>query len=217
LFAAAWDAALTIARERLADTLLARSMEGNVEQIYRNDELIGERHFLDNRLGLQILRRLDRLAREERAAAAKTPSPAVGAIDWALAIEALRSGDDAGVARALALVDGNKVEEVEGAPNLPLCDEDDGLDLTDRCWLDEIDHLWMTDFPPPPGFTGYQSRAYDGDDSDEAYVRVCTDEEVAVLTADAARGRAAERAADEELRDEWFAHLRAECTSSSRP
>jgi hypothetical protein len=33
VFAAAWDAALTIARERLADTLLARSMEGNVEQI----------------------------------------------------------------------------------------------------------------------------------------------------------------------------------------
>src|SRR4051794_4710172 len=33
IFAAAWDAALSIARERLADTLLARSMEGNVEQL----------------------------------------------------------------------------------------------------------------------------------------------------------------------------------------
>src|SRR3954471_4669855 len=62
VFAAAWDAALSIARERLADTLLARSMEGNVEQIYRDGELIGERHLLDNRLGLAILRRLDRLA-----------------------------------------------------------------------------------------------------------------------------------------------------------
>jgi hypothetical protein len=48
-FAAAWDAALTIARERLADTLLARSMEGNVEQLYKDGELIGERHLLDNR------------------------------------------------------------------------------------------------------------------------------------------------------------------------
>jgi hypothetical protein len=62
VFAAAWDAALTIARERLADTLLARSMEGNVEQIYKDGELVGERHVLDNRLGLAILRRLDRLA-----------------------------------------------------------------------------------------------------------------------------------------------------------
>jgi hypothetical protein len=62
VFAAAWDAALSMSRERLADTLLARSMEGNVEQIIRNDELVGERHFIYNRLGLAILRRLDRLA-----------------------------------------------------------------------------------------------------------------------------------------------------------
>ena len=62
VFAAAWDAALSIARERLADTLLARSMEGNIEQIYKDGELVGERHVLDNRLGLQILRRLDRMA-----------------------------------------------------------------------------------------------------------------------------------------------------------
>jgi hypothetical protein len=46
VFAAAWDAALGIAHERLADTLLARSMEGNVEQLFRDGELVGERHFL---------------------------------------------------------------------------------------------------------------------------------------------------------------------------
>ena len=39
VFAAAWDAALSIARERLADTLLARSMEGNVERMYRDGML----------------------------------------------------------------------------------------------------------------------------------------------------------------------------------
>ena len=52
VFAAAWEAALGIARERLADTLLARSMEGNVEQIYRDGVLVGERHVIDDRLGL---------------------------------------------------------------------------------------------------------------------------------------------------------------------
>ena len=40
----------------------ARSIEGNVEQIYKDGVLIGERHVIDNRLGLAILRRLDRLA-----------------------------------------------------------------------------------------------------------------------------------------------------------
>src|SRR4051812_20304294 len=147
VFAAAWDAALGIARERLADTLLARSMEGNVEQIFRDGELVGERHFLDNRLGLQILRRLDRLAdatsvRPERSRATLVPAQP---IDWAFALEALRTGDDAGVARALALIKSNEVEEVEGDPNLPLRDEDDeddddSLDLTDRCWRDGIEH-----------------------------------------------------------------------------
>ena len=61
-FAVAWNASLTIARERLADTLLARSMEGNIEQLYKDGELVGERHTLDNNLGLALLRRLDRLA-----------------------------------------------------------------------------------------------------------------------------------------------------------
>jgi hypothetical protein len=86
VFAAAWDAALSMSRERLADTLLARSMEGNVEQIIRNDELVGERHFIDNRLGLAILRRLDRLAdtglstssRGVRAPTAPAPRSQVG-------------------------------------------------------------------------------------------------------------------------------------------
>jgi hypothetical protein len=232
VFAAAWDAALSIARERLADTLLARSMEGNVEQLYRDGVMIGERHLLDNRLGLAILRRLDRLAEmgmavstigqrvtlkhEPRPTPACNPQP----VDWNLAIEALRTGDDEAVARALAMIEepalsltkGDKVEEVEGPPN-PSSegDDDDSLDLSDRCWRDPIDDdLWMTDFPPPAGFDGYESRPYDDIGDDEPYARACTPDEVAILEADEAADRAAERAEDEQLRDEWFALLRAE-------
>jgi hypothetical protein len=225
VFAAAWDAALTIARERLADTLLARSLEGNIEQIWRDGELVGERHLIDNRLGLAILRRLDRLA--EMGMAVSTigsrvtlkyeprPTPACNphTIDWTLAVEALRTGDDAGVAKALALVEGDKVEEVEEPPN-PSSDgdnEDDTLDLSDRCWRDPIDaDIWLTDFPPPTGFTGYESRDYDDIDDDEPYQRACTEEEVAILEADERAARAAERADEEALRDEWFALLRSE-------
>jgi hypothetical protein len=236
VFAAAWDAALGIARERLADTLLARSMEGNVEQIYKDGELVGERHFLDNRLGLQILRRLDRRADAAVPAAVRPPRGRGTAlpsrpIDWSFAVEALRTGDDEGVARALALLEFNEVEEVEGDPiaglpgaarapgsNVPLhAEEDDGLDLSDRCWIDGIDDIWMTNFPPPPGFDGYESRPYDDIDDDEPYVRVCTEEEVAILNADRAAERAEERAEDEQLRDEWFALLRAGGAANSPP
>jgi hypothetical protein len=68
----------------------------------------------------------------------------------------------------------------------------------------------MTDFPPPHGFTGYESRPYDENDPDERYVRVCTEEEVELLDGDEARQRAAERAEDEALRDAWFEMLREE-------
>ncbi|MBW0006311.1 MAG: hypothetical protein JO335_01225 [Sphingomonas sp.] len=222
-FAAAWDAALGIARERLADTLLARSMEGNVEQLYRDGELVGEKHVIDNRLGLAILRRLDRLADTGLSTSARgvraptAPSPVRQPIDWNFAIEALRTGDDEGVAKALALIEGHKVEEVEGPPNSLIQSEGgETLDLSDRCWWSEVDGCWLTDFPPPAGFTGYESRGYDEIDDEEPYVRACTEEEAAILAADAAADRAADRAEDELLRDEWFAFLRAELSSSNR-
>ena len=226
VFAAAWDAALTIARERLADTLLARSIEGNVEQLYRDGIIVGERHFLDNRLGLQILRRLDQLAEREFPRAgrgpgqrngAATPRPDVAqSIDWNLAVDALRTGDDEAVARALALIKSNEVEEVEGDPNRPLHGDDDQfLDLSDRCWWDEREATWFTDFPPPAGFTGFESRDYDDTADEEPYERACTPDEAAILDADAAAERAAERAEDEQLRDEWFELLKSELESSA--
>ena len=218
LFAAAWDAALTIARERLADTLLARSMEGNVEQIYRDGELVGERHSLDNRLGLAILRRLDRLAEtglstsSRGVRAATAPAPAPQPVDWELAITALRTGDDAGVAQALALAKSYEVEEVEGPP-VSLSQEPETIDLSPRCWLDEMDQVWMTDFPPPDGFDGYESGDYDDIGDEESYARACTAEEVAVLEADRQAVRDAERAEDAALRDAWFSYLRGELGS----
>lgn len=218
VFAAAWDAALSIARERLADTLLARSMEGNVEQIYKDGELVGERHVLDNSLGLAILRRLDRLAEGGVCVSARdlpfsgqwrTPALHRGSFNWEHAIDALRTGDDEGVASALALAKSYEVEEVEALGDGHAAEEeDDGLDLSDRCWKDALDDVWMTDFPPPDGFAGYESRSYDDIDDDDLYVRACTEEEVAILEADARADRARERAEEEALRDAWFEFLR---------
>jgi len=140
----------------------------------------------------------------------RKPAPSHGSFNWEHAIDALRSGDDEGVAKALALLEGHKVEEVEAPRDGQPEEEEEGLDLSDRCWIDGIDHIWMTDFPPPEGFTGYESRPYDEPDEDERYVRACTEEEAAILEADRAALRAAERAEDEALRDEWFALLRSE-------
>lgn len=130
-FAAAWDASLTIARERLADTLLARSIEGNVEQIWRGGEIVGERHAIDNRLGLAILRRLDRLAEtgfstsSRGLRSADAPAPQAQPIPWDMMVDTLRTGTPDDVAAALALIKGDKVEEVEG-PAVSLSQGDSG-------------------------------------------------------------------------------------------
>lgn len=68
----------------------------------------------------------------------------------------------------------------------------------------------MTDFPPPPGFAGYENRPYDDFHEDERYVRACTDEEAAILDADHAADRAAVREEDAALRDRWFDLLKGE-------
>jgi len=62
-FRLGWDAAILIARARLADDLLARALTGH-EEVIRKDTDAGEitRHRHDNRLAMSMLSRLDRMA-----------------------------------------------------------------------------------------------------------------------------------------------------------
>ena len=61
-FALAWDAALLIARGRVSDEVMSRSVHGVIDRVYRNGELVAERHRYDNRLTMAVLTRLDRQA-----------------------------------------------------------------------------------------------------------------------------------------------------------
>ncbi|MBA3729913.1 MAG: hypothetical protein H0W92_03775, partial [Sphingomonas sp.] len=59
LFAAGWDAALSMARARLADELFHRAVHGTVDQVWKDGEVVAERHRHDNRLSIAVLNRLD--------------------------------------------------------------------------------------------------------------------------------------------------------------
>jgi hypothetical protein len=61
-FSLAWDAALLLARARMSDELMSRSLNGCIDRLYRNGELVAERHRHDNRLAMAVLARLDRQA-----------------------------------------------------------------------------------------------------------------------------------------------------------
>ena len=113
------------------------------------------------------------------------------------------------------------MEEVEDPPFFSgEGDSDENeIDHSDRCWTND-DGGWMTSFPPPAGFTGYESCEWG--EPDETYARDCTPEDSALLEADAKRLQSLERSDDEERRDEWFALLRSDLalaneTSSPAP
>ncbi|HYG29315.1 MAG TPA: hypothetical protein VD887_03775 [Allosphingosinicella sp.] len=61
-FALAWDAALLLSRSAIGDDVIGRSRYGVVDKVYRNGELVAERHRYDNRLTMAVLARLDRQA-----------------------------------------------------------------------------------------------------------------------------------------------------------
>ena len=63
-FQLAWRAALLLARRRLADDLMSRAVSGQVDRLWSKGRLWRERHHQDNRLGLALLARLDRIAAE---------------------------------------------------------------------------------------------------------------------------------------------------------
>ncbi|MBA3525718.1 MAG: hypothetical protein M3438_09430 [Pseudomonadota bacterium] len=213
VFAAGWDAACEIARAPLADALYERAVEGVTDTITRGGEVVVDRHRHDSRLSIAVLHRLDK--RCDRAAEAGARHLALVARwdDW---LRLVGKGEDEA---AQALLETPLLENplLENPPHGQLGqlpegenptedDEEDkkaGLDLSDRCWT-HPDKLWLTSFPPPAGFIGYENRPYDEDQDVEPYERECTAQETAILDADTARAAAAERAEHEALRDSWF-------------
>ena len=217
LFAEGWETALGIARERLADTLLARSIEGNVEQIIKDGEIVAEKHFIDNRLGLAVLKRLDQRA-DGALLARRQPSPSrpVKEPDWDLALNALRTGEADDIATALAMLKGGEVGEVCDPP-LPdgpckLCSQEvEETDPQYSCWKENGE--WWTDFAPPEDSSGIEV----GQWNSYSYKRLCTDEEAELLEAReqlATRESLVEAAAE---RDRWFAELKDELEAEAAP
>ena len=175
LFAEAWQTALAIARDRLADTLLARSIEGNVEQIIKDGEIVAEKHFIDNRLGLAILKRLDQ--RADGAGSRRQPSPSRSGAepDWELALAALRTGDADKISAALTMLKRAEVCEVCD----PKFEEPDANFDHPRIWQEWRTDEWRTNYPPPTGFDGFEQ----GDWEDENYCRALSEGELAALVA----------------------------------
>ncbi len=92
-FAIGWDAARLLARDRVADLLTARAIDGQDETITRADGSTVTRHRYDNRLAAYVLTRLDRYADTHDATAAGQ-GPRVVAGDFDAFLTLIEEGGD---------------------------------------------------------------------------------------------------------------------------
>ena len=205
VFAKAWEAALSMARERLADELLARSLKGGAEQLLKDGCIVAERHTFDNKLAFAMLRRLDHRAelgttfRNPAAWEIPVPAPAVKG-QWQELLDALseeRSDD------AMALLDPPKVDsEVDDPPVEGVEGDDvDEPHVPKRVWQEYLSGAWRTSFPPPPDFNGEEKGAWE----EPGYSRSLTATELAAVTTGGADEEGVTLEQDEADRDAFFA------------
>lgn len=223
IFARAWEAALAMARDRLADELLARSLKGSHEALLRDGAIVAERQHYDNKLAFAVLRRLDR--RAELGASFKTPpkweqrepAPAIKG-QWDALMEAL-ADDRQDVADRLLTEPLAEVDSKIDDPRFSFDDsrrahdsrgqsehDDADDDASERVWRQWGSEEWRTDFPPPPGFDGDETGSWE----EEGYSRSLTDQELAGLAAAGLADPPPEEVTIEEdecARDAFFASL----------
>lgn len=206
-FRLGWDAALLLARTRLADTLMERAIDGQEDVITRDpDAHVRTRHRHDNRLALSLLARLDRFADDGHAAHGDAR---LIAGDWAAFLDLVADGHgDSAVALFLAARRPEAADENAGGP----CqlrgggegEPDAAYPLS--VWRDDELGTFRTNFPPAPDFTGDQwgKFAIDWD-----YERGLTVEETTLMAAAADVRDRLDRARGEARRAAWFDNMRA--------
>ena len=152
LFALAWeDALIDGALPRLADELLSHAFKGSVERYYRDGEMVGEKHYTDTRLGLALLKRLDRMAAERAAS------------DAAAATKAAQEARAEARRAAAAEFEYEQVDEVDDQPFSPTLDHPHPRIL-------HTDKGWRTSFPPPARRAAeddWVALGYDPDDPEQ--------------------------------------------------
>lgn len=176
-FQLAWRAALMLARRRIADDLMSRAVNGQVEQIWRDGQLWRERRRYDNRLGLALLTRLDRQAAEDEL----DPAASLVADEFAEFVEIAGKGGKGAAAfvrnRARGLRDRREADLLMRSENHDLYRLDPSeIDISDlpidgkTGWTDEQierakcagvlreipDAKWDTFDPLPRGRTRYE-------------------------------------------------------------
>ena len=224
VFALGWLAAILVSRDRLFDDLMERAFMGQEDEMIRdpdNNRLVRKR--IDNRLGMGMLARLDRMVADVAASDVGgeplLASARIVAGDFEKFLDLVEregGGAEAGVflaagagtqscafhyqlAEKTASFDDDPEADEEAHPVFD--DSPEGLAAGLSVWRDDSDSEWRTDFPPPPGFDAEEHGEY----GDQGYERTLTDAETAVQDARHYVETRPFIAAAQDARDAWFA------------
>ena len=224
VFALGWLAAILVSRDRLFDELMERAFMGQEDEMIRdpdNNRLVRKR--IDNRLGMGMLARLDRMIADADASNVGgeplLPAARIVAGDYEKFLDLVEregGGAEAGVYLAAGAgaqtcafhyqlaqktegFDEDSVGDEEAQPVFD--DSPEGLAAGLSVWRDDSDSEWRTDFPPPPGFDAEEHGEY----GDQGYERTLTDAETAVQDARHYVETRPFIAAAQDARDAWFA------------
>lgn len=225
-FKLGWAAAVLIARERLGDDLLERAIHGYEEEYVRtppdeNGEVRIRRHRIDSRLGMEYLKRLDRMADGVAENAGELQLAQIIMGDWEAFLDRLAPVEgEGGVAAVACWLAGrdNRFNPLSGLWEKPDEDcevtqisavsaQDIEADLPPEeeaacmsVWYCSISDGYRTDFPPPTDFDGDE----DGQFGDRGYERTLSDEEERIQMAMNATANAPLRKAGINAREAWF-------------
>jgi hypothetical protein len=213
-FALGWDAAVLIARARLADDLMERALEGQEESMTRSGDTI-TRHKHDNRLAMSLLSRLDRMAEAPAAPGNDAGRARIVAEDFEAFLDLIENDGDRNAVLAFltARTPALPAPETAETGDPEQCDllsqallkEKGYASVTERAkamgfWFDHRAQEWRTSFPRPEGFDGEE----EGSLEDEDYERDLDEAEEAQLERARAKLNADIEAAGRALRDEVF-------------
>ncbi len=231
VFALGWLAAILVSRDRLFDDLMERAFLGQEEELVRHPEsnrLVRRR--IDNRLGMGLLSRLDRMIADAAEREPLLPAARIVAGDFERYLDLVEQDASAADVRLfLASSAGDATcafhyqlaqksagfEEEEAALEGSAESDpraDDSPEAYAAClsvWYDGEDEEWRTNFPPPPGYDGVEFGSY----GDADYERTLTEAEAEVQDARKAVEDRPYVAAAHKARDAWFrpeAAVRAE-------
>ena len=216
-FGLGWDAAILVSRYALSDMLMDRAVNGYEEVSSKQDDGTTMRGRFDNRLGMSLLGRLDRMADAQANKDSRSAQVHLVVQDFESFLDLIERGGKGSEAALFFEARGpapaeprtafdyelDRISVTDGAVPDMLDEEPEVAAKRLSIWFDEDDNEWRTNYPKPEGDYGeFVTEA--GFFGDEDYERGLSDTEETAHLAALQRERQPWIDAAAKARDAWF-------------